>query len=619
MKQNQHRQSGGTLVVAMIAVLVVSSAVGVAYKSTSATGRLGDRSRDFVENKLAAEGALEYAYGIWKKRVQNYDRAISTTEATNGMTAPAFAGFNYMSAANQGPLNIQATDTYGKPMTAASATPAPVIVSLPDYPGWRGRSFGYVASARMQQTNSSGGTLSAGVKRRFQYVEVPLFQAMFFYEHDLELYKPATMSVSGLVHSNSNLYLSTGSASAGALTFQGHVSRVGNYYSATGGSAGSADNTPPPGAAAWSGGTMYPPTYATSEAAQVHQVSRYEPLGQNAASVLDTADTNPNNDSFREIIEPPVTGTGITDPPEIAKRRMYNKAGVIVTINGSTASVTAQNGTSLTATQITTIQSAFTDKNTFYDQREGINVDAANISVSTLTPVLNAAAGFNGILYIQDVTPKVSGDMETKTIRLRNGGVLPDTGLTIASQNPVYVQGDYNTGTTSTPTNVPANATGNPSNTDSPTVTGYTRKPASVMADAVMLLSNSWNDANASSSVSSRAASNTTYNMAILAGVMPGMYTPPVGDPHSGAAQYGYSGGANNYPRFLESWSGRTCTYTGSMAELFQSNVFTGKWDTGNIYVPPIRRWNFDTNFTTTPPPGSLDAVTVSRGNWSKL
>ena len=99
MKQNQHCQSGGTLVVAMIAVLVVSSAVGVAYKSTSATGRLGDRSRDFVENKLAAEGALEYAYGIWKKRVQNYDRAISTTEATNGMTAPAFAGFNYMSAA----------------------------------------------------------------------------------------------------------------------------------------------------------------------------------------------------------------------------------------------------------------------------------------------------------------------------------------------------------------------------------------------------------------------------------------------------------------------------------------------------------------------------------------
>jgi hypothetical protein len=442
---------------------------------------------------------------------------------------------------------------------------------------------------------------------------------MFFYEHDLELYKPATMTVSGLVHSNSNLYLSTGLSAAGALTFQGNVSRVGNYYSANGGAAGTAGNTAPPGAVAWSGGTMFPPTYSTSEAAQVSKVSRYEPLGQNAASVLDTADTNPNNDSFREIIEPPVTGAGITDPPEIAKRRMYNKAGVIVSINGTTATVTTQNGTTLTPAQVTSIQSAFTGKSTFYDQREGMNVDAANISVSTLTPVLNAAAGFNGILYVQDVTPKVSGDMETKTIRLNNGGVLPNNGLTIASQNPVYIKGDYNTGTTSTPTSVPANATGNPTNTDSPTVTGYTRKPAAVMADAVMLLSNSWNDANASSSVGSRAASNTTYNMAILAGVMPGMYTPPVGDPHYGKAQYGYSGGANNYPRFLESWSGRTCTYTGSMAELFQSKVFTGKWDTGNIYVPPTRRWNFDTNFTNTPPPGSLDAVTVSRGNWSKL
>jgi hypothetical protein len=372
MKQNQQQQSGGTLVVAMIAVLVVSSAIGVAYKTTSATGRLGDRSRDFVENKLAAEGALEYAYGVWKKRVQNYDRAISTTEATSGMTAPTFAGFNYMSAANQGPLNIQATDTYGRPMASASATPAPVIVNLPDYPGWRGRSFGYVASARMQQTAASGGTLSAGVKRRFQYVEVPLFQAMFFYEHDLELYKPATMTVSGLVHSNSNLYLSTGSWAAGALTFQGNVSRVGNYYSANGGAAGTAGNTAPPGAVAWSGGTMYPPTYSTSEAAQVSQVSRYEPLGQNAAAVLNPTDANPNNDSFREIIEPPVTGGGITDPPEIAKRRMYNKAGVIVTINGTTATVTTQNGTTLTPAQVTSIQSAFTGKSTFYDQREGM-------------------------------------------------------------------------------------------------------------------------------------------------------------------------------------------------------------------------------------------------------
>ena len=197
-------------------------------------------------------------------------------------------------------------------------------------------------------------------------------------------------------------------------------------------------------------------------------------------------------------------------------------------------------------------------------------------------------------------------------MRLTKGGVLPENGLTIASENPVYVQGDYNTGTTSSPSAVPSNNSGNPSNTDSPTVSGYTRKPAAVIADAVMLLSTNWNDSNANKSLTSRQASHTTYNMAILAGFMPSGYQPPVG------AQYGYSGGAINYPRFLEDWSDQSCTYFGSMVELFQSKTFTGEWDTGVIYRPPDRRFNFDTNFTTTPPPGSLNASSWSRGSWSK-
>jgi hypothetical protein len=146
-------------------------------------------------------------------------------------------------------------------------------------------------------------------------------------------------------------------------------------------------------------------------------------------------------------------------------------------------------------------------------------------------------------------------------------------------------------------------------------VSGYTRKPAAVMGDAVMLLSNSWNDSNASAEVGSRPASNTTYNMAILAGFIPSGFDPDGSGPK---AAYGYSGGANNFPRFLENWSGKSCTYHGSMVELFQSKNFIGKWDTGVIYRPPNRRWNYDTMFSSTPPPGSLDAVAVTRGGWMK-
>ncbi len=626
MIKHSHENEGGTLLVALITIAVVSASVGVAYNSTSGTGRLNDRSRDFLEARLAAEGTIEYGFAVWKKRIQNYDRAITTTEAGANITAPTFTGFSYAPDSSQGPLKIQATDAYGTPLASVSTPPTPVIVSMVNYPGWRGRAFNYVTSARLSQSNPRGGALTFGVKRRFQYVEVPLFQAMFFYEHDLEMYKPAPMIVSGLVHSNSNLYLSTGSNTAGALTFQGYLSYVNSFYGANGGAANSVGNTAPPGAATWSPGNMYPATFPNGIASQMHAVERYEPLGKDAPTLINTTDTNPNNDSFRELIEPPstaidsATGLPFVDPPEIAKRRIYNQAGIVVTINGTTATVAAKNGVTLTAAQITAIGAAFTGKSSIYDAREGRSVDVANINIATLTPILNAVTGYNGVVYIQDTTA-VSGSANPKTIRLQNGGVLPNAGLTIASQNPVYIHGDYNTGATSTSTaaTVPANATGNPNNTDSPTLGTYTRKPAAVMGDAIMLLSNNWNDSNSASSVGSRVASNTTYNAALLSGVMPSLYTPPVGDPHYGQAQYGYSGGANNYPRFMESWTNKSCTYFGSMVELFASKTFTGKWDTGSIYAPPNRRWNFDNNFTSTPPPGSLYALTITRGTWQEL
>ena len=94
-----------------------------------------------------------------------------------------------------------------------------------------------------------------------------------------------------------------------------------------------------------------------------------------------------------------------------------------------------------------------------------------------------------------------------------------------------------------------------------------------------------------------------------MAGFLPSGWTNP-----ATGATYGYSGGLNNFPRFLENWSGHTFNYTGSMIELFTSGIATGEWDTGSTYVPPVRNWNFDSNFVDNPPPGSLDAVSISRG-----
>jgi hypothetical protein len=621
-----HRRSQGhAFIVALMILAVISSLSALAIVRTSGSARLNSRAADYAEGERVADGIIEYAYGVWKAATQNRDGALTATELTNlNLTAPTVANFTTIPASSDtyGPLTIRPADAYGAPASAVT----PVFQYLEDYPGWRGYVYNYIATVKLKATGGlSAGKYITGAKRTFEYIQVPLFQSMFFFEHDLELYRTAPMIVGGLVHTNSRLLASGMSdTSFTDLTFQGNVS----YAGGSGSTPGYAYNEAPVGGPAWAGlsagsapGYMEQASFANGGTSQqLAKVQRYEPLGSKPASVLNATDSNPNNDSYRELIEPAVTGGGITDPPEISKRRLYNKAGIILEIAGTaatpTVTVTTQNGTSLTSAQITSLKAAFTGRSSIYDQREGKNVDIANIDVSVMTPVLNAASGFNGVIYIQDATPKVTGDTDPRTVRLKNGGVLPTLGLTVASQNPVYIQGDYNTGTTSSPTAVPANSTGNPNNTDSPVVSGYTRKPSAVIADAVMLLSNNWSDANSSKTLSNRSASNTTYNTAIMAGFIPSGWDP---DGSGSAAAYGYSGGANNYPRFLETWSGRTCTYYGSMVELFRSEVFTGKWDTGNIYSPPSRRWNYDTLYNSTPPPGSVDAITTSRGPWARL
>jgi hypothetical protein len=591
-------QRGNILIVTLVMIVVVSGFVGVALTVTNSSARFADRSRDYSAAQIAADAAVEYGFAAWKRRIMAQNRAITTTEANSGLTAPTFPGFAYSSLAENGPLRIDALDEYGAPI---SGSPLPVVLDLITYPGWRGRSFSYLAKAKMQM-NPGIYSFRAGVRRQFQYAEVPLFQSMFFFENDIEFYKPAEMIISGLVHTNSRAW--TSGQVGTPLTFQSDVSYVIGY----------SHTDDPPFADLWSGwspNATVSPIYPSGIEEQLHQVSRFEPLGNEPASVLNTTDVNPNNDSMRELIEPP--NSGYPDPPQLAARRLYNKAGIVVNINGPTVTVRGQNGVTLSTAKQTELRGIITGSSTIYDQREGRNVDVANIDVGKLRMAVDTGIpGFNNTVYIHDTTPQTGTNAEPKTIRLQKGGLLPNNGLTVVSENPVYIQGDYNTGTTTDPNAVPANAGGNATNTDSPTVPGYTRKPASVISDAVMFLSNSWQDINSNQPVLTRPASNTTYNTGIVSGFMPSGYQPPSG------AQYGYSGGANNFPRFLEDWGGDYCTYYGSMVQLYQSKVFTGEWDTGVIFRPPARRWNFDPNFKQVSPPGSLDAVSWSRGTWQR-
>jgi hypothetical protein len=170
-----------------------------------------------------------------------------------------------------------------------------------------------------------------------------------------------------------------------------------------------------------------------------------------------------------------------------------------------------------------------------------------------------------------------------------NLGVCPDgvaCGLTIASENPVYVQGDFNAGAGG---NFAAPSVG-----------------AAVVADAVTLLSNNWNDVNSFSCpyglggagvCNFRQAATTTYRLAVAAGK--GISFPqPAG--YGTYQDFGTDGGVHNFLRMLENWGGQTLFYRGSIVSFYYNRQATGVYKCcTTVYSPPSRGYNFDANFLT--------------------
>ena len=152
-------------------------------------------------------------------------------------------------------------------------------------------------------------------------------------------------------------------------------------------------------------------------------------------------------------------------------------------------------------------------------------------------------------------------------------------GLTITSENPVYVEGNYN---------APG---GNFSGTDT---------PSAVLADAVTLLSVNWNDIRSYSSpyaYGGRAAATSYYRLAILGGK--GVSFP---EPTTGSVNYdfGTDGGVHNFLRYVEDWGNQTLNYSGSLVSFFFNEQSVGTYKCCvAVYNPPSRGYNFDTNFLT--------------------
>ena len=176
-----------------------------------------------------------------------------------------------------------------------------------------------------------------------------------------------------------------------------------------------------------------------------------------------------------------------------------------------------------------------------------------------------------------------------RALKLTNGGLgnVPMPGLTVTSENALYVEGDFNA---------------------SAGAGGFAEPNAAtaVIADAVNFLSNAWTDLISFTSphqASARDAATSWYRVAIVAGK--GLAFP---QPTGTFQNFGTDGGTHNFFRMLEDWGGRTANYRGAMITFYNNRQGVGPWQCcANTYRPPTRAYTFDVDFLdpTLLPPGT--------------
>lgn len=179
-------------------------------------------------------------------------------------------------------------------------------------------------------------------------------------------------------------------------------------------------------------------------------------------------------------------------------------------------------------------------------------------------------------------------------------------GFTVASENPVYVQGNYNSSSADPWWSTETSAT--PSN-------NTPHAAASIVADSITILSNSWSDLGSlenPTATSGRTVSGTTgetyYRFAVAAG---SNIAFPLASPISitnGGWTIGTDGGEIEFLRYVEDWSATTINYLGSIANLWHSEYDTGTYKCcTTVYDPGTRNYDFDSLFLNPAnlPPGT--------------
>ncbi len=372
------------------------------------------------------------------------------------------------------------------------------------------------------------------LSQTFQTALVPLFQFAVFYENDLEIAPGPAMTLAGRVHTNGNLWLQAGDS----LQMDSYVTSAGSIYHGRKGAGGVASGD-----------------------VTVKDLSGADVSMRDGADWLDADDSHwydssvarwqgmvQDSEHGQEALNVPLNAAAGGDPHKLIERRSgnpdsYEHQASLKFIDGQALQLVGGIWTDITANMIADGVISF-NADQFTDQRENALVDVMELDIDLMYS--QGYAPSSGVVYFADSTS------DYPALRLRSGSQL-DAGLTVASANPVYTLGNYNS---------------------------VNKKPAAILADAVTFLSGSWDDINSAMTKSDRIATNTTVNASYLTGDIE-------------TTDANYNGGFENLPRFLEEWSDKDFNWLGSAVCLWNSVQANGLWN-GTYYSPPNRNWGYD-------------------------
>jgi Tfp pilus assembly protein PilV len=582
-------EQGYALLIAMvfigIGVLALVSVVGW----TVGTAKQTERNNLYSMSSAAAEGATELvmaqmASDFYNQALQGSNGYMSASLLPDTTGWPARFSFS-------NPYNHSAASYVI--VNPGDWTTNWSVLSSANYAGLHAFVANCTASSTATVTNRLYN-VSASVGLQFQLVAIPIFQYAIFYNMDLEIDPGAAMTVTGPVFSDAGIW-----AGSPILTFNGPVSAVGVI----------ATNAADPFSTGYTGGGS--PTFSST-------------CTSNASAVAMPIGTTNDPNAIRALLNIPPSGT---DPSSATGHAYFiNQADLIISnsaggiINaffqdpGNATRLTpvpydlmqiTTNGSGPTTTYTTNNSYSFATNASFYDYRESKTVKAVQLNIKALNSWLTNSYGSNYNVRLNNDTGHyidsayvynnaAASGTTLPAVRVANGSILPNQGLTVITPDPLYVLGNYNA---------------NGSSLNNGTNTANTA-PAAFMADSISILSTNWNDQlyNSGYALTSRNPASTTVNAAAYEGIVPTVGT-------------NYSGGVENFLRLLENWgTSSPLTYNGSIVVMFPSQYATNQWrPTGNYYNAPKRIWAFDMNFETQRglPPLTPELRTLYRQSWA--